>query len=336
MTLQHESLIRAGLDGARPEAVARQHARGKFTARERIAYLCDDGSFCELGALARPDSPGEPLFADGIVTGTATIDSRPVVVLAADFTVAGGSNGDIGNEKQRRCWEIAATRGVPVVMLFDGGGHRISEGLDARIFGGGFDIQHVQSRLSGWVPMLAAILGPGYGQPTLTASLCDYVVAVRGMATLGMAPPALAMAATGEAFDAEALCGADAQQAHGTIDLAVDSEHEALDALRWYLAMLPSNAEANLPAELPVDPCPEAAAALDSVVPTNLRHAYDMHRVLTGILDLDSEVELKTGYAPNLITMLGRVGGRQLGIVASQPIQKAGMLDAAGAARQPI
>jgi acetyl-CoA carboxylase carboxyltransferase component len=327
----HHAAHAALLDEARGEAVRRQHDRGKLTARERIALLVDEGTFREIGALARPEAPGprgEPLLGDGIVTGTARIDGRPVVLTVSDYTVAGGSNGLVGNEKWRRCAEIAATRGIPLVMLLDGGGHRIHEGLDARDFAGGFDIQEMQTRLSGWVPMVAAILGPGYGQPTLAASMCDFVVAVRGISSIGMAPPALVRAATGETTDAEALHGADAQASYGSIDLAVDTEEEALDALRWYLDLLPSNAEAELPREVAAPPRPDAAAAIDSAVPASLRQAYDMAEVITGIVDEDSEVELKAAFAPNLITTLARVEGRPIGIVANQPLALAGMLDA--------
>jgi len=329
--LPHEEAEAALLDDHRPEAVARQRARGKLTARERIAALVDEGTFREIGALARPPEcgpDGKPVLGDAVITGTATLDGRPLVVLATDFTVAGGSNGLVGNEKQRRAWEIAATRGIPVVMLFDGGGHRIHEGLDARDFAGGFDIHEMQTRLSGWVPMVAAILGPGYGQPTLAASLCDYVVAVRGIASVGMAPPSLVRAATGETTAAEAINSPDAQASYGAIDLAVDTEQEALDALRWYLDLLPSNAEAELPREVAAAPRAEAEAALDDAVPANLRTAYDMAEVIAGIVDEDSEVELKTGFAPNLITLLARIEGRPIGIVASQPMHRAGMLDA--------
>lgn len=333
-TLPHEVAAAALTDDARPDAVRRQHERGKRTARERIALLVDEGTFREIGGLARPAEPGpdgQPLLADAVVTGTARIDGRPVVVAATDYTVAGGSNGLIGNEKHRRCCEIAATRGIPLVLLLDGGGHRIHEGLDARDFAGGFDIQEMQTRLSGWVPMVAAILGPGYGQPTLAASLCDYVVGVRGISTIGMAPPALVRAATGEATDEAALNGPDAQASYGTVDLAVDTEEEALDALRWYLDLLPSNAEAELPREVSTLPRPDAAAGLDAAVPSNLRVAYDMGEVIAGIVDNDSELELKAGFAPNLITTLARIEGRPIGIVANQPLVRAGMLDAAAA-----
>lgn len=332
--LPHEAALRALQDEARPDAVRRQHDRGKLTARERIALLVDEGTFREIGALARPEEPGprgEPLLGDGIVTGTARIDGRPVVVSSSDYSVAGGSNGLVGNEKWRRCCELAATRGIPLVMLLDGGGHRIHEGLDARDFAGGFDIQEMQTRLSGWVPMVAAILGPGYGQPTLAASMCDYVVAVRGIATVGMAPPALVRAATGENVEAEDLNGADVQASYGAIDLAVDTEEEALESLRWYLDLLPSNAEAALSREVSAPPHPRAAAAIDETVPANLRQAYDMAEVIAGIVDGDSEVQIKSAYAPNLITALARVEGRPIGIVANQPMVRAGMLDAAAA-----
>lgn len=330
----HEVAAAALEDDARPAAVQRQHDRGKRTARERIAFLVDKGSFREIGALARPEatgSRGEILYGDGVVTGTALVDGRPVVITSTDNTVAGGSNGLVGNEKWRRCSEIAATRGIPLVMLLDGGGHRIHEGLDARDFAGGFDIQEMQTRLSGWVPMVAAILGPGYGQPTLGASMCDYVVAVRGIATIGMAPPALVRAATGETTDAESLNGADVQASYGSIDQAVDTEEEALDALRWYLDLMPSNAEAELPREVGAPPRATAADAIDTRVPADLRQAYDMAEVIAGIVDEDSEVELKATYAPNLITTLARIEGRTIGIIANQPLARAGMLDAAAA-----
>jgi acetyl-CoA carboxylase carboxyltransferase component len=332
--MDHERHAAEGLDASRPGAVERQHSRGKLTARERVAMLTDAGSFQEIGALARPQGAGpdgQAIPGDGIVTGVADIDGRPAVVLATDFMSAGGSNGIVGNEKQRRAWEIAATRGIPVVMLFDGGGHRIQEGLDARTFAGGFDIQETQARLSGWVPMVAAILGPGFGQPTLAAALCDYVVAVRGIASVGMAPPALVKAATGEDVAESGINSADSQASYGTIDLALDTETEALDALRHYLSLLPSNSDAPLPVLAAEEPEAGALQDLDAVVPENLRQGYDMQVVIAGMVDEDSGVELKAAYAQNMITTLARIGGRPIGIIANQPLRQAGMLDAAAA-----
>lgn len=328
--LPHEERRRALLDDARPDQVAKQHSRGKLTARERIALLTDEGTFVEIGALARPEvgPDGKEIPADGIITGTALIDGRPAAIAASDYTAAGGSNGMLGNEKARRCIEIAATRGIPLVSLFDGGGHRITEGLDARDFAGGIDIQELATRLSGWVPIVCAFLGPGYGQPALSGAIADYAVAVRGIATIGMAPPALVKAATGEDVDEQAMFGADAQAEFGTLDLVVDDEADAMLALRVFLATLPPNAEAPLPVEHGLKPELEAARRLDTVVPADPRAGYDMNDVIAGLVDEDSEVELKSGFARNMITSLATVDGHPIGIIASQPTVLAGALDA--------
>lgn len=331
--LAHERALEAVLDAGRPEAVAKQHGRGKLTARERIAVLTDPGTFREIGALTSGTGPdGKPVPADGVVCGTAEIDARPVVVVASDYTAAGGSSGAVGNEKIRRVCTIAATRGIPVVMLMDGGGHRIHEGLDAKEFAIGVDVQHLHTRLSGWVPLVGALLGPGYGAPTLSASLCDFVVAVRGLATIGMAPPPLVRAATGEVID-ESVSGPDAQAAYGNIDLAVDSEEEAFDAIRLYLDTLPSNAEADLPVRAPEPPAPRAARSLDATVSADARAAYDVYDVIAGIVDEDSEVDLRPAYAANMVTLLARVEGFPVGIVANQPAVRAGQLDAPACAK---
>ncbi|MFL0278128.1 acyl-CoA carboxylase subunit beta [Mycobacterium sp. SMC-19] len=328
--LHHEAALSQGQDGARTEAVARQHSLGKRTARERIALLADDGTFIEIGALATPETPvgTAPLHADALVTGLAEIDGRAAVVVSSDFTVAGGSNGDLGNEKLRRCWELAATRGIPVVMIFDGGGHRIQEGLDARRFAFGFDFQQMLTRLSGWVPLVSAVMGPAFGQPTLTAGLCDFVVAVRGMASIGMAPPRIVRGATGEDVDTDEIYSSDAQESFGVIDLAVDDEVEAMDAIRGYLSLLPQNAECG-PVNAPGSPPPTSLAGrIDDLVPADLRRGYDMREVVEALVDENSMVELKAGFGRNMLSVLAAIDGRSVGIIANQPLHRAGMLDA--------
>lgn len=328
--LPHEVALSQTQDVARAEAVAHQHALGKRTARERITLLTDDGTFIEIGALATPEvQKGQaPLHADALITGLAEIDGRPVVVVSSDFTMAGGSNGDLGNEKLRRCWELAATRGIPVVMIFDGGGHRIQEGLDARRFAFGFDFQQMLTRLSGWVPLVSAMMGPSFGQPTLTAGLCDYVVAVRGMASIGMAPPRIVRGATGEDVDGDELFSPDAQEAFGVIDLAVDDEVEAVDAIRAYLSLLPQNAECG-PANMPGSrPQPSLAGRIDDLVPADLRRGYDMREVVEALVDENSVVELKAGFGRSMLSVLAAIDGRTVGIIANQPLHRAGMLDA--------
>jgi propionyl-CoA carboxylase beta chain len=186
----------AVMDGARPKAVARQRANGKKTARERIEALCDAGSWREFGALVTAaadtdvtrdlDAP-----ADGILTGLATIDGRWVVVTSQDFTVYGGSSSVIGSLKLARAVDKAIDSGLPLIRLLEGGGHRIQEGLDARHFASAKGIFNAFTRASGWVPIVAAMLGPCFAGPTNHAALADYVVMVRGIATMGMAGPAL-------------------------------------------------------------------------------------------------------------------------------------------------
>src|SRR5580704_18119224 len=183
---------RAGLlDDARPAAVERVHARGRLSARERLARLIDEGSFREMGALVTPEQDDDgpeasararaQTPADGVVVGTASIDGRPVVIFSQDFSVHGGSIGKLGSGKTQRALQIAITRGLPLVMVLDGGGHRIQDGQDSHHF----------ARASGWIPMVALMLGAGFAGPTNYAGLADFVVMVRGLSTMGLAGPAL-------------------------------------------------------------------------------------------------------------------------------------------------
>jgi propionyl-CoA carboxylase beta chain len=318
-------------DAARPEAVAYQHDRGKLTARERIRALVDDGSFAEFGELAVPDRLGEdgrPVFADAMIVGRAEIAGRPAVVASADFTVSGGSNGLIGLEKLARGIEIARSEGCPVVFLLEGGGHRIQEGLDSRAFAPGVEIPRLQALLSGWVPTVAAILGPAFAGPTLIAAMCDYVVTVRGLSLMGIAPPKLVELAVGERIDAEALAGAAVQaERNGVADLAVDSEAEAFAAIRGFLSYLPGNADERPPPAPPLGPAADSAAALPTAVPANMRQAYDVVEVIRGIVDDGSVQQVKPGYARNVVTALARINGRPVGVIANQPREMAGTID---------
>jgi len=323
-------------DAARADAVARQHALGKQTARERVAMLLDTGSFREFGALAEPareNAFSEDLDApaDGVVTGTGRIDGRPVGLLAFDFTVLGGSNGKTGALKVQRQARLALQHGYPLVMLLDGGGHRIQDGLDSRHFAhGSGDFFHNQARLSGWAPMVAAMLGMGFAGPSNYAALADFVVMVRGTATMGVAGPALVKAAIGEEISKEALGGAEVQaDRHGMADLAVDSEEECMAAVRRFLGYFPSNCRAPLPVVPCDDPPDRREEALLSLVPENGRRAYDVRRAIELVADRDSVFELKPAFAQNLVTMLARLDGRPVGFIANQPRRLAGTLDAA-------
>ena len=204
-----------GRDAARPEAMAMQHRLGKLSARERIARLTDPGSFHEVGALVRSPAFGEAaqpeVPGDGVVSGTGRIAGRPVVVSANDFTVMGGSSGKGGGLKTAALVQRALDHGLPYIVLLDGGGHRIQEGLDRRHFAAVSSTFQPLVDLSGWVPMVAAMMGSGFASPSNMAGLSDFGVMVRKTLTMDIAGPALVKAATGEDFDKEALGGAAVQ-----------------------------------------------------------------------------------------------------------------------------
>ncbi len=323
-----EEARRAITDVSRPDAVARQHKRAAYTARERIALLCDPDSFTEIGALARDEALGARAPADGLITGTARIDGRWAVIVAQDFTVFGGSSGVLGSAKMRRTVLQASRHGLPLVMLLDGGGHRIQDGQDSRHFAAANPMFHDIARMSGWVPMVAAMLGAGFAGPTNYAGMADFVVMVRGQSTMGLAGPALVKAGTGEDIDAQELGGADVQAGkHGLADLAVDTEDAALDAVRRFLSYLPPNARAPLPIVATDDPSDRRDEGLLDLVPANTRKAYDVRRVIAAIVDRDSVFEIKPRYAANLVTGFARLAGRPVGIVANQPMRLGGMLD---------
>lgn len=321
------------MDAQRPDAVARQHREGKLTARERIERLCDPGSWRELGALVTaaadtPETSDLDAPADGIVTGTATIDGRPVVITSQDFTVYGGSSSVIGSLKLARAVDKAIDGGLPLIRLLEGGGHRIQEGLDARHFSSAKGIFNAFTRASGWVPIVAAMLGPCFAGPTNHAALSDYVIMVRRIATMGMAGPALVKAGIGEDIDKETLGGTDVQvNETGAADLAVDTEDECFTAIRRYLSYLPSNARAPLPVIRCDDPIGRRDDRLLDLVPAELRKAYDMRKVIALLADAGSVWEIKPTHARNIVTAFARLDGRPVGVIGNNPMYAAGMLD---------
>ena len=321
------------MDDARPAAVARQHKDGKKTARERIEALCDPGSWREFGALVTAAGDTEVTRdldapADGILTGLATIDGRWVVITSQDFTVFGGSSSVIGTLKLFRAVDKAIDSGLPLVRLLEGGGHRIQEGLDARHFAAAKGIFNAFARASGWVPIVAAMLGPCFAGPTNHAALADYVVMVRGIATMGMSGPALVKAGTGEDIDKEALGGAALQvDETGAADLGVATEEECFAALRRYLSYLPANARAEPQVVASADPVGRRDEALLDLVPANLRKPYDVRKVVGLLADAGSVFEIKPTHAKNMTTAFARLDGRPVGFIANNPMFAAGMLD---------
>lgn len=320
-------------DKSRPAAVERQHARGKLTARERIERLVDAGSFREFGTLVSGQGAHQvgrdKAPADGVVTGTALLEGRPAVIVSQDFSVFGGSSGVLGSAKIQRSVQMAITRSVPLVMLLDGGGHRIQDGQDSRHFAHANTTFHNFARASGWVPMVCLMLGAGFAGPTNYAGLADFVVMVRGLSTMGLAGPALVKAGTGEDVDQMEIGGAQAQvDRHGLASLGVDTEDEAFAAARRFLSYLPTNARAAPAVTACDDPVDRRDDALLDAVPANPRKAYDVRKVIGMVADTDSMFEIKPTFAGNAVTAFARLNGRPVGFVANQPQKLGGMLDA--------
>ncbi len=321
-------------DAARPDAMRKLEERGRLSARTRIERLVDPGTFEEIGGLVVDDrlagtpSPRQKAPADGVVIGTARIDSRPAVIVSQDFSVFGGSIGKLGSDKTHRALQIAIRRGVPLVMLLDGGGHRIQGGQNSRHFAKANTMFHDMARASGWIPMVALMLGAGFAGPTNYAGLADFVVMVRDLSTMGIAGPALVKAGTGEDIDIEALGGASVQvDKQGLADLGVASEDEAFAAARRFLSYLPGNARAPAPRVACHDGRDRCDDALLDLIPASTRRAYDMRKVIAMIADHDSVFELKPTFAANIVTAFARLDGRPVGIIANQPLRAGGMID---------
>ena len=318
-------------DAARPEAVARQERRGKQTTRQRIAALADPGSFREVGSLVRPLQHGDAELvapADGLITGTARIDGRPVMLCVSDYTALGGSIGHVGRQKMLRAMRRAGDSGMPFIMLHDGGGHRIQDGQDSRTFAQGTPVFDLFAELSGWVPVIAAIMGPAFAGPTNYSAMADFVVMVRERSALGMAGPALVKAAIGEEIDIEALGGASMHaDTSGIAHLAVPDEEACLAAIRLYLSYLPSNAGQAAPQAACDDPADRREEALLTLVPANLRRGYDVRPVIEAVADRGSVMEIRPTWAKNIVVCFARLDGRPVGFIANQPKITAGMID---------
>ncbi len=317
-------------DAARPAAVVKQHGKGKLTARERLALLFD-GPFLEYGRLstARCVSDRETP-ADGVITGVGEMGGRKVGCVIYDFTVLGGSQGDISHQKVSHLQKLLIAEGFPCVYLGDGGGARVQE-MDT--YGYDFpDMFYDQARMSGWVPMVTGIMGPCFAGHANIAGLSDYVLMVAGTGSMGVAGTHLVRTAMGQDVEKEELGG---PALHCTV--AGTADDQALDdgaciaKIREFLGFLPSNASQRPPVVPATDDPDRREEALATVVPESARRAYDMHAVIRAVVDEGHFFELKPTYARNLITGFARMNGRSVGIVGNQPMVLAGALDSAGA-----
>jgi acetyl-CoA carboxylase carboxyltransferase component len=318
------------------EKVARQHARGRLTARERIERLLDPGSFFEVGMLNHSDVPGMEARtpADSKIAGYGEIDGRPVAVVSNDFTVLAATSSRVAGRKEGELKQQAARRGCPLVYLGEAGGARMpdimgSAGLAS--FGGGGPETYLQimSRVR-QTPLVTAILGECYGMPTWMAGLSDFVVQVKGSA-MGVSGPRVVELALGEKVTDEELGGWRVHaEVTGAVDRVADSEPECLGLIRSFLAYLPSHCDEPPPtAAVPEGSGAQMPQILD-LLPERRSRGYDMRRILACITDHESLFPLKPDFGKSVITALARLSGKTVGIVANQPMHNAGAMDTDG------
>jgi propionyl-CoA carboxylase beta chain len=326
----HTLRTRARRGGGR-ERIERQHAKGKLTARERLDLLLDPATFNELEPYAA--SRGEALGVsdakypgDGVVAGFGRIDGRTVYVYAQDFTVCGGTLGEVQAQKICRVLDLAAQNGKPVVGLLDSGGARIQEGIHA--LNGYGEIFRRNALYSGVVPQVSVMLGPCAGGAAYSPALTDLIIMVAGQSFMYLTGPEVIKAVTNEVVDHEGLGGAAVHTSvSGTAHLAAGSEREALALARLALGYLPSCNRDKPPFVASDDDPNRMEARLDSIVPRDPSEPYAMHTVLAAVLDRGSLLELMPSWARNAVTGLARLGGRAVGIVAQEPGTIAGVLD---------
>jgi propionyl-CoA carboxylase beta chain len=317
--------------GGGPVRIERQHQWGKLTARERLDLLLDPGSFVELDAFVTHRSTefglGEQRFlGDGVVTGHGTIDGRLVFVFSQDFTVFGGSLSEAYAEKICKIMDLAMKVGAPVIGLNDSGGARIQEGVVS--LGGYADIFLRNVLASGVVPQISVIMGPCAGGAVYSPAMTDFTIMVERTSYMFVTGPNVVKAVTHELVDSESLGGATVHTTRsGVAHLAAHDEADALDAVRRLLAQLPQN-NLETPAIVPSsDPADRMDPGLDTVVPDDPHKPYDMHEVVTRIVDTGSFLEIQPNWAANIIIGFARLAGRSIGIVAQQPAVLAGALD---------
>jgi len=318
-----------------PEAKAaeKQHARKKKTARERIDGLLDAGSFVELDAFARHRSTAFGLekkrpYGDGVVVGHGTVDGRQVCIYSQDFTVFGGSLGEVHGQKITKVMDLALRTGVPLIGISDGGGARIQEGVAALTQFAEIFRRNVAA--SGVIPQISLILGPSAGGAVYSPALTDFIVMADGTSHMFITGPDVIRAVTGEDVGFEELGGGLTHNVKsGVAHYLATDEDDALDYVRTLLSYLPANNLSDPPlyqsdVELEVT---EQDLALDTLVPDSDSQPYDMHEVLSAVLDEGVLLEVQPLFAQNVVIGFGHVEGHSVGIVANQPMQMAGTLD---------
>lgn len=327
-TLQ-DKLAQAAQGGGE-KRIEKQHAKGKLTARERIHFFLDPGSFEEMGALVthRCNDFGmekQKIYGDGVVTGYGTVEGRLVYVFAQDFTVFGGSLSETHAEKICKLMDMAIKNGAPLVGLNDSGGARIQEGVQS--LGGYADIFYRNTLASGVIPQISAIMGPCAGGAVYSPALTDFIYMVEQSSYMFITGPNVVKTVTNEEVSAEELGGAMTHAVKsGVTHFTAQNDMDCLLQIKKLLSYLPQNCEEEA-TMLPYEAGQEERPALNTIVPENPNHPYDMRALIEELVDADSFYEVNKEYAENIVVGFARLGGRSIGVLANNPMVLAGCLD---------
>jgi propionyl-CoA carboxylase beta chain len=318
---------------ASAEAVSKQHGKGKLTARERIEKLLDEGSFEELDTFVRHRTHDFEMqkrrpYGDAVVTGWGTIDGRPMAVFSQDFTVFGGSLGEVMAEKMCKIMDLAAKIGAPVIGLNDSGGARIQEGVVSLGAYGDVFVRNVRS--SGVIPQISVIMGPCAGGAVYSPAMTDFIFMVKETSHMFITGPEVIKTVTGEEVGFEELGGAMSHSTKsGVAHFAAEDEESCLADVRYLMSFLPQNNLEPPPRVEPYDDPERAEQALDEIVPDDPQKPYDMRDVVSLVVDDGEFFEVHEHFAQNIVVGFSRLDGYPVGVVGNQPKHLAGVLDIA-------
>ncbi len=318
------------LAGGGEARIASQHKKGKLTARERLHFLMDEGSFQEIGMLVVHRSTDfgmekENYPGDGVVTGYGTINGRPVYVFSQDFTIFGGSLSETHAEKICKIMDLAMQNGVPFIGLNDSGGARIQEGVVS--LGGYADIFYRNTKASGVIPQLSAIMGPCGGGAVYSPAITDFILMVEHTSYMFVTGPNVVKTVTHEIVTSEELGGANTHATKsGVTHFACANEIDAIQHIKKLLSYMPQNCEETAPT-LAYESRDEKRIKLNSIIPENSLQPYDIREVIEEVIDEGSFLEVHKDFAANIVVGFARLAGRSIGIVANQPAYLAGVLD---------
>ena len=322
--------INEALRGGGEASIQSQHDKGKLTARERIALLVDEGSFEEIGMLAvhRSSNFGldkKKFLGDGVVTGYATVNGRPVYLFAQDFTVIGGSLAEVHAKKIVRIMDLSLKNGVPVIGLCDSGGARIQEGVVS--LGGYADIFYRNVKASGVVPQISAIMGPCAGGAVYSPALTDFTFMVEGTSFMFVTGPNVVKTVTHEEVTSEELGGASTHsEKSGVAHFAESDDLQCINGIKRLLTYIPQNCEEDSP-RYAYDGSDNRREGLNGIVPDNPNTPYDIKDVIKELVDENSFMEVHKEFAQNIVVGFALLEGKSIGIVANQPAYLAGVLD---------